>query len=94
VNDNERGEDPFVREVRRQAERARQRRELSFWQGLSLVGGVGWMVVTPAVAGALLGRFLDTHWGTGIFWTLSLLVLGLVLGCVSAWRHIARELQD
>jgi ATP synthase protein I len=94
VNDNERGDDPFVGEVRRQAARAGQRRELSFWQGLSLVGGVGWMVVLPAVAGALLGRFLDTHWGTGIFWTLSLLVLGLALGCVSAWRHIARELQD
>ncbi len=94
MSEREPGEEPFVREVRRQAERARQRRELSFWQGLSLVGGVGWMVALPAVAGALLGRFLDTQWATGIFWTLSLLVLGLTLGCVSAWRHIARELHD
>jgi ATP synthase protein I len=94
VSDANRDEEPFVTAVRRQAERARARRELGFWHGLSLVGGVGWMVVLPAVGGALLGRLLDTHWRAGIFWTLSLLVLGLTLGCVSAWRHVARELED
>jgi ATP synthase protein I len=94
VSGAERNEEPFVTEVRRQAERARRRRELSFWQGLSLVGGVGWMVVLPAVGGALLGRFLDAQWDTRLFWTLSLLVLGLTLGCMTAWRHVARELQD
>jgi ATP synthase protein I len=94
VNNGERGEDPFVTEVRRQAERARRGRELSFWQGLSLVGGIGWVVVLPAVGGAVLGRLLDAQWGTGHFWTLSLLTVGLTLGCVSAWRQIARELHD
>ncbi|HZT80695.1 MAG TPA: AtpZ/AtpI family protein [Gemmataceae bacterium] len=86
-------EDPFVTEVRRQAERVRVGRRLGFWQGLGLVGAVGWMVSLPAVLGALLGRWLDGRFGTGLFWTLSLLVAGLALGCASAWRHVRRELK-
>jgi ATP synthase protein I len=86
-------EDPFVSEIRRQAERARTGRQLSFWQGLGLVGAVGWMVSLPAVLGALLGRWLDARFDSGIFWTLSLLVAGLALGCASAWRHVRRELK-
>ncbi len=86
-------EDPFVSKVRRQAELAQAGRRLTFWQGLTLVGAVGWMVSLPAVAGALLGRWLDREFATGIFWTLSLLMLGLFLGCASAWRHVHRELK-
>ncbi len=94
VDPAEHDEERFVTAVRRQADRARRNRELTFWQGLSLVGGVGWMVALPAVGGALLGRFLDAQLDTRVFWTLSLLVLGLTLGCLGAWRHVARELQD
>ena len=85
-------EDPFVSEIRRQAERARAGRHLTFWQGLGLVGAIGWMVSLPAVLGALSGRWLDARFASGIFWTLSLLVLGLAIGCASAWRHVRREL--
>jgi ATP synthase protein I len=86
-------EDPFVREIRRQAERVQRGRRLTFWRGLGLVGAVGWMVSLPAVLGAWLGRWLDARSTSGIFWTLSLLVLGLALGCASAWRHVRRELK-
>ncbi len=89
---NEPPEDPFVREVRRQAERAQAARRMSFWQGLGMVGAVGWMVSLPAVLGALLGRWLDRHGVSGVFWTLALLVAGLILGCASAWRHAQKEL--
>jgi ATP synthase protein I len=85
-------EEPFVREVRRQAERAQASQHLSFWRGLGLVGGVGWMVVLPALIGAFLGRWIDHRSGAGVFWTLSLLFAGLTLGCLSAWRHVAQEL--
>jgi ATP synthase protein I len=87
-------EDPFVKEVRRQAERARLSRDLTFWQGMRLVGAVGWMVSLPAVAGAFLGRSIDGHYASGVFWTLSFLVLGLVLGCASAWRHVQRSFRE
>lgn len=88
------GEDPFVEEIRRQAERVRTSRPLSFWQGLGLVGAIGWMVSVPAVLGALLGRWLDKQFASGLSWTLSLLVVGLALGCTSAWRHARRELHE
>lgn len=86
-------EDPFVSEIRRQAERAQAGRRMTFWQGLSLVGAIGWMVSLPAVLGALAGGWLDTRFASGVFWTLSLLLTGLVLGCASAWRHARRELK-
>jgi ATP synthase protein I len=83
----------FVRAVRRQVKRVQHHRPLSFWEGLGLVGAVGWMVCLPAVGGALLGRWLDGHYASGIFWTLLLLLLGLGLGAASAWRHVQRELR-
>ena len=89
----ERPEDPFVREVRRQAERAQADQRMTFWQGLSLVGAVGWMVVVPALLGAFAGRWIDGRAGTGIFWTLSLLTAGLALGCATAWRQVHREVE-
>jgi ATP synthase protein I len=79
-------------EIQRQAQRARQARGTSFWRGLAAVGGIGWMVVVPAVAGALGGRWLDERFKTGIFWTLSLLVFGAMIGSASAWRHVRKEL--
>lgn len=84
----------FVREVGKQADRRRAGRGRGVWQGLAQVGTVGWMVALPAVGGALLGRWVDERYGTGIFWTLSLLTAGLVVGCVAAWRAMIRELHD
>jgi ATP synthase protein I len=90
----EQPEDQFVSEVRKQAERSRRRREPNLWRSFSLVGWVGWMVVLPALIGVALGRFLDVHFHAGIFWTLSLLMLGLVLGCTAAWRHLQEVMKE
>jgi ATP synthase protein I len=88
MNSDRHDEDPFVREIRRQAERAQVSQRLTFWQGLGLVGSVGWIVTVPALLGAFLGRWIDGQAGTRIFWTLSLLFAGVVLGCAGAWRHV------
>lgn len=92
MNEHDEEEDRFVGELRRQAQRAERARHLTFWQGLGLVGSVGWMVALPAVGGALLGRWIDRQLVSGVFWTLSLLVIGLALGSASAWRQVKREL--
>jgi ATP synthase protein I len=86
-------DDPFIDAVRKQAARAERGKRMTFWGGVSLVGGVGWMVTLPAVAGAVLGRLLDSHFTTGVFWTLPLMMIGLALGCSSAWRWVQRELR-
>lgn len=74
------------RDLRRHREREPGGR--SFWRSLSLIGAVGWSIVLPAAGGALLGHRLDLRWGTGIRWTLVLLVLGVLLGSAAAWRVI------
>jgi ATP synthase protein I len=94
MNANHRDEDSFVREIRRQADRAQVSQRLTFWQGLGLIGSVGWMVVLPTLIGAFLGRWIDARAATGIFWTLSLLFIGLVAGCAGAWRHVAEVLHQ
>lgn len=86
--------DEFVREVGKQADRRRANRGRGVWQGIAQVGTVGWMVALPAVGGAALGRWIDGRYGTGIFWTLSLLTAGLVAGCAAAWRAMNRELHS
>ncbi len=87
-------DEPFLREVQQQAKRIGKARGAGFWQGLAAVGAVGWMVVVPTVAGALAGHWLDQRWQTGVNWTLSLLVMGVMLGSVSAWRHVRKELES
>jgi ATP synthase protein I len=92
MNANHPDEEPFLREIRRQAQRAQVSQHLTFWQGLGLIGSVGWMVVLPTLIGAFLGRWIDSRAATGIFWTLSLLFAGLVAGCAGAWRNVAEGL--
>jgi ATP synthase protein I len=89
----DRDDDLFIDEIRRQAKRAAVSQHMTLWQGLGLVGSVGWMVVLPALLGAFAGRFIDGRSKTGVFWTISLLFLGLVFGCLTAWRQVREELE-
>ncbi len=70
---------------------ARRRGAPGVWPGLGMMGLVGWSVVIPTLAGAALGRWLDTHHAGGHPWTLALLIAGLTLGCFNAWHWVARE---
>jgi ATP synthase protein I len=57
---------------------------------LAQIGVLGWIIVTPMLAGVFGGRWLDGHFHAGIFWTAPLLMLGAGLGCWSAWAWIKR----
>ena len=60
--------------------------EPSLGRNLEQVGVLGWTIVVPALIGIFIGRWLDRRFATGIFWTGPLLMLGVVLGCWSAWK--------
>jgi ATP synthase protein I len=47
---------------------------------------LGWIVVVPMLIGIFVGRWLDRMFGSGLFCTAPLLMLGAALGCWSAWR--------
>jgi ATP synthase protein I len=81
--------DGLLRSV--QTRRARRKNwlregEPSLGRHLAQVGVLGWTIVVPTLIGIFAGRWLDRRFDTGIFWTGPLLMLGLALGCWSAWR--------
>lgn len=64
----------------------------SVWEGFGFFGLIGWSVVVPTLAGAALGTWLDRSYPeSDRNWTLALLLAGLTLGCLNAWRWVARE---
>jgi ATP synthase protein I len=87
-------EDEFSRQVGQKAVRrlrARSQRNRSIWFGLGMFGLIGWSIAAPTLAGIALGVWIDRHWPSQVSWTLTLLFVGIVLGCINAWRWIQRE---
>jgi len=77
------------KETRKLKEKRKSKRGVLF--GLGMFGLVGWSVVVPTVLGALLGVWLDKRFPGKQSWTLTLLIIGLILGCISAWHWLSRE---
>ena len=83
------GRDPLVEGARlRGARNGRWLRdgEPSAARHLAQIGVLGWIVVVPMLLGVFAGRWLDDRFGSGLFWTAPLLLLGAGLGCRSAWK--------
>jgi len=70
--------------------RARGRKEGN-WSALSILGVIGWSVVVPTLAGIAAGAWIDRRWPSRFSWTVMLLVIGLALGCVTAWRRVRED---
>jgi ATP synthase protein I len=85
---------PLSQEVGAKAERklrARRHVTRTVWFGLGMMGLIGWSVAIPTLLGAALGIWLDRRYPGGHSWTLSLLVIGLVIGCLNAWHWVSKE---
>ena len=80
-----------VRLRQRRVERGRREGERTIWQNLSMVGALGWLIVTPTLLGVLLGRWLDHTFASGIFFSGALIFLGVSLGCYLAWQRVKKE---
>ena len=81
-----------VKELRKL--RARRDKQKSVWFGLGMFGLIGWSVIIPALLGVALGLWIDQHYPSRYSWTLMLLVMGLLLGCLSAWGWVAKEQRE
>jgi ATP synthase protein I len=90
---------PKDRDEMRAAMEAHQRRKLKarsdeergIWFGHGMFGLVGWSVAVPIVVFTVVGVWLDRDYPARFSWTLSLLFLGVVLGCLNAWFWVKRE---
>ena len=86
--------DDLHREVdkrRWRRERWQREGERSLGRNLAMIGSLGWLIVTPMLLGVSLGRWIDRAYGTGIFWTASLIFIGLIIGCWLAWKRVQEE---
>ena len=89
-------EEEFSRQVRRKEARklkAKGRQGAGVWFGLGMFGLIGWSVALPAVAGALLGAWIDRTWPSRYSFTLMLLLGGIILGALNAWHWVGQERQ-
>ena len=71
--------------------KAQQKVTQTVWSGLGMMGLVGWSVAVPTLLGAVLGIWLDKRYPGIHSWTLTLLIIGLVVGCLNAWYWVAKE---
>jgi ATP synthase protein I len=72
--------------TQRKRERWSQEGEPSVARFVGQIGVLGWIIVAPTLIGLFIGRWLDHKFGTGIFWSAPLLLVGVVIGYWSAWR--------
>jgi ATP synthase protein I len=82
-------EDPMIMEARRRRNRRdRWLREgdMSVGRRLAQIGVLGWIFVTPTLAGLFFGRWLDARLGSGLFWTAPFMLLGVCIGGWTAWK--------
>jgi ATP synthase protein I len=99
MNDETTGHSPpdgktFAGQIARKAARklkARRDGVQGVWLGLGMMGLIGWSVAIPTLLGAALGLWLDKRYPSQHSWTLALLVVGLAIGCLNAWRWVAKE---
>ena len=71
--------------------KARRNSAQGVWFGLGMMGLIGWSVVVPTLLGAASGIWLDNRHPGNHSWTLTLMVIGLAIGCLNAWHWVANE---
>ncbi|WP_415879233.1 AtpZ/AtpI family protein [Methylomonas sp. TEB] len=78
------------RDLRRLEDKTRRQ---ATWVGMLFYGGtLGLLFVVPIVAGAYLGRWLDTlATGYSVRWTVSLIVLGIGVGAYNVFRFLQEK---
>lgn len=84
----------FSKELRYRVARKKRalgEEERAAWFGLGMFGLVGWSVAIPTLIGIALGLWLDRRWPGQVSWTLTLLIIGVALGCLNAWYWIRQE---
>ena len=87
-------ESPMVRQVGEKARRklrAQRNKSRTVWLGLGMMGLIGWSVAIPTLIGAAFGLWLDEHYPVSFSWTLTMLIVGLLIGCLNAWHWVEKE---
>ena len=65
--------------------------ELPLSRALGMMGRFGWTIVGPPLLGAFVGRWLDRTFQSGVFWSATLVFLGVAAGFYMVWERIRTE---
>ncbi len=65
-----------------------QEGERPLWKNLSIVGALGWLIVTPTLLGVFAGRWLDRQLDTGVIFSGALTFAGACFGFWLAWQRM------
>jgi len=71
--------------------KARKQKDNALWYGLGMFGLVGWSVSIPTLLFLGLGIWIDSTHKSSYSWTLMMLVVGIILGCLNAWYWVKKE---
>jgi ATP synthase protein I len=52
---------------------------------------VGWTIAITTLIGVAIGIWMDRTWPSGYSWTLTMLFIGLIIGCMNAWYWVNKE---
>lgn len=80
-----------VMKVRKRHEYWLRTGELPLGRALGMMGRFGWTMVGPPLLGALVGRWLDRTFQSGVFWSATLVFLGVAAGFYMVWRGMRVE---
>ena len=84
----------FRRQIEEKEKRklaAREEKKRSEWRGFGLFGTIGWSIVVPTLLGTALGRWIDKSYPDPYSWTLTFLIIGLLVGCIIAAYWVRAE---
>ncbi|HDS01787.1 MAG TPA: ATPase F0F1 [candidate division Zixibacteria bacterium] len=76
---------------KRKLKARREKDKSGLWFWLGMFGMVGWSVAIPTIVCLAIGIWIDSTHPGQISWTLTFLVIGVVLGSLNAWYWIKRE---
>lgn len=80
-----------VEQVRKRREYWDRTGELPLGRALGMMGRFGWTIIGPALLGAFIGRWLDGHFHSGVFWSAALVFLGVAAGFYMVWKRMNAE---
>ncbi len=77
-----------------QTEPPKDKRSAKFWRLVATLSSLGWSLVLPIVAGALLGNYLDRITHREFVWTIGLLFVGVALSLYNLYHILFKETRD
>lgn len=80
-----------ARQAARRERAGREEPEPSLGARLGQIGILGWTIVVPTLLGLALGHWLDRYFGTRVFFSAPLLMIGAGVGLWSAWKWMHRQ---